>query len=56
MRWRWLLTSLVGLAACLVTDGMWTFIVLMVGVGAAAVIPIVYSLVLYKRLERRGEV
>jgi len=48
--------GLVGLAACLLADGMWTFIVLMVGVGAAAVIPIVYSLVLYKRLERRGEV
>lgn len=48
--------GLVGLVACLFADGMWTFIVLMVGVGAAAVIPIVYSLVLYKRLERRGEV
>jgi uncharacterized membrane protein len=48
--------GLIGLAACLVTSGMWTFVVLMVVMGAAGLIPVVYSLVLYKRLERRGEV
>ncbi len=48
--------GLVGLATCLVVSGKWMVIVLIAAIGSAALIPVIYSLVFYKRLERRGEV
>jgi uncharacterized membrane protein len=47
--------GLAGLVASQLLDGKWTLIVVLGGMGGAALIPVVYSLIFYKRLERRGE-
>lgn len=47
--------GVVGFVLCLALGGPTAFVITFCLIMAAALVPVVYSLVLYKRLERRGE-
>ena len=49
------LAGVLGALVCLAFGNMVSFIVSMSLIGVAAIVPVVYSLVHYKRLEKRGE-